>query len=139
MKTLGIDLAAQPERTCACTIDWAASRPLVRIVDWEKPKWALGDDRLVELITDPSFVSVGVDVPFGWPVAFTELIAGRRAFTSYDTDAAALRLRRTDHFCAETAGVTPLSVSADMIAAPAMRWRILRERLGTALGRIHEV
>ena len=140
METLGVDLAAQSDRTCACRIDWSRPRPLVKIIDWEKPRdWRIDDKKLAALVCAPAFAAVGVDVPFGWPIAFKELLAGSGTFTSYDDDADRLRLRETDHFCAKTTGVTPLSVSADMIAAPAMRWCVLRARMGASASRAHEV
>ncbi|MGE0786635.1 MAG: DUF429 domain-containing protein [Sandaracinaceae bacterium] len=131
MRTLGIDLAAQAKGTYACVLEWSAGRARV-----ERLEGALDDPSLLAVLTDESLNTIGVDVPFGWPAGFVELMAGRGAFRSWSRDAARLRLRATDHACKLISGKAPLSVSSDRIAAPAMRWRILRASVRCA---VHEV
>ena len=115
MLTLGIDLAASPKRTAVCEILWADGK--ASVVSWAPQA---RDDKLLALIGRAD--KAGIDVPLGWPVGFVA------ALTSYGpggpwvpTDTENLRLRATDRFVRERTGITPLTVSADKIAAPAMR------------------
>ncbi|AKF10023.1 DUF429 domain-containing protein [Sandaracinus amylolyticus] len=134
MLTLGIDLGAQANETYGCAIDWSGGACRVAALH---PK--LDDERLVKLVTDDAFAAIGVDVPFGWPVAFVELLTARGSAQSWSVDAARLRLRDTDRHCKRLTGKDPLSVSSDRIAAPAMRWRLLATRVASASARLHEV
>src|SRR5438477_9672187 len=60
MKTLGIDLAAEPKRTAACEIDWRAGSVRVDV--------GCDDSQLLAKIDDSDHV--GIDAPFGWPRDF---------------------------------------------------------------------
>jgi predicted nuclease with RNAse H fold len=123
MRTVGIDLAADPRRTAACTIDW--SGPSITIGG---PPVA--DDRIVELVTEAD--RTGVDVPFGWPDSFVEVVGAhqRGAPWPHDHDGTAeLRLRLTDRWVQQHHRLVPLSVSADRIGVAAMRWARLESTL----------
>ena len=72
-----------------------------------------------------------MDVPVGWPAPFRALLAG-----ACDPDGGALgaggpawrremTLRETDHAVTARTGLRPLSVAADRIAHPALRWAAL--------------
>lgn len=139
MKTLGIDLAARARNTRACEVDWAPRRPRARVLRTPAGRVEIDDEPLVALVVDPAYAQVGVDVPFGWPRAFEDLLAGRREGGSYERDNEDYRLRRTDRHCIELARGVPLSVSSNLIAAPAMRWRMLRPQWKEASERLHEV
>ena len=67
--TVGIDVAAQPERTAGCWIRWDNGAGTVEQV--EQP---LADDRLRSILADDSVNKVGIDVPLGWPTAFVAAI-----------------------------------------------------------------
>jgi hypothetical protein len=134
MRTLGLDLAAQKEATFACVLEWDADR--VRVAHLAG---ALDDSEVHSLLDDATLAMSGVDVPFGWPDAFLDLMTHAGAFSSWHADAKRLRLRATDQWCQRVSGVCPLSVSSERLAAPAMRWRILRARCDVSTRPIREV
>ncbi len=128
MRTVGIDLASQDDRTAACVIDWQADAGLVtrlvptRVSDTDIVDLALAADK------------VGVDVPFGWPIAFAEAVA-RHSIDAYwpveylHADNKAMCYRATDLRVKDLVNLNPLSVSSDRIALPAMRTAALMSRL----------
>lgn len=125
-RTLGIDLAAQAKKTAIATIRWGDGRP-------EVEQCALGsvdgrpltDDVLVALSTEGIDVpiKVGIDAPFGWPVAFVRAMTDPTVFAaSYgETRRPHLERRATDHWVHARSDKQPLSVATDRIAYPAMR------------------
>ncbi len=132
MITLGIVLAARAKRTALCRVDWSGSRPRVDRVELEGT-----DERIVQAMSEPDLARVGVDVPFGWPEAFVQLLRGELA-SDWATASEELRLRATDRYVRQQLGMIPLSVSASMLAAPAMRFRLLKPRVPSSV-RVHEV
>ena len=129
MKTLGIDLAAQAKGTFVCELAWEGGR--VAIAELSENRAHDADDDLREWMARPGLAIVGVDVPFGWPDEFVALMAGGSEVRSWqERGSERLRLRATDLFCREAPlSMTPMSVTMDRIAAPAMRWRLLTRRL----------
>lgn len=129
MRTLGIDLAADPAKTAACVLDWRDGR--AEVVELEV---GCGDQRLVQLAEAASYI--GLDSPLGWPDAFVAAIsdhAGERPWPGLDApDAKAFRrrlsLRATDEAVAAT-GLLPLSVSTDKLGVTAMRCALIVEFL----------
>ena len=71
MRTLGIDLAAQPANTSACAIEWGTGRPIV-----SELRSGLDDDHLIDAIEDAD--KVAIDAPFGWPDEFVDAVAAHR-------------------------------------------------------------
>lgn len=135
MITLGVDFAAQPERTAACRVAWRA-----RSAQVEALELGVDDARLRELAADVD--RVGLDVPFGWPDGFVEAITMHKTFQGWPLeDVRSLRFRRTDLFVQQATGRWPLSVSTDRIGITAMRAaRLLAdERDRTGGGRFIEV
>jgi len=70
----------------------------------------------------------GLDCPFGWPEPFVEMLLAHRDGRLRSPDGISglawrrtLSRRATDLACEQVTGVRPLSVSADRIAAVAMR------------------
>jgi predicted nuclease with RNAse H fold len=116
MITAGVDLAAQPERTAACRIEWADGRAAVidlaaRDVD---------DERIAALLTASE--RTGVDVPLGWPDAFIAAVSAHHAARPWAGRATTgLRMRATDEWVHRRTGRWPLSVSTDRIGVPALR------------------
>lgn len=134
MRTIGIDLAADPRNTGLAAIEWAGSAAVVDAV-------VVGQDDDHLLAACRSADRVGVDCPLGWPVPFTGFVgdhAARRAPAVDWTDPRwrrQLALRDTDLTCIEVTrrrtgrGVRPLSVSADLLGHVSMRWAVLENRL----------
>lgn len=119
--TVGIDLAAGAERTAAAVVEWSETGATVRELEV-----GVSDDRVLELMRGPA-EKVGIDCPFGWPVAFVDFVS-RHACGSApvlkDMEKGWRRpyvLRRTDVFVHEQTRITPLSVSADKIGHVALR------------------
>lgn len=122
MRTVGIDLAAEPAGTVVATLVWrddgAAAVSHVRL--------RADDEAVFEAVSEAQ--SAAMDAPFGWPDPFVEFVTEHQSGdVSVPVGEAGLAWRRrlsrreTDLACEEATGVRPLSVSADRIAAVAMR------------------
>lgn len=138
MKTLGIDLASQPENTAACLLSWQD-----KLVTVETLAMGCTDARLDELMQSAD--AIGVDAPFGWPVDFSRAVADWTHTEWNEELRDNLTLRETDKWVARRFGKTPLRVAADRIAMPAMRTMALlrrhgvTDRSGPCEGRFFEV
>ena len=68
MLTAGVDLSSQPAHTAICAIEWRQGHAVVTCLTSD-----VTDHKIVELmaLTD----KVGLDVPFGWPMAFAEALS----------------------------------------------------------------
>ena len=129
VRTLGIDLAAQPANTSVCAIDWGPSAPIVSDL-----RSGLDDEALLEAISDAD--KVGIDAPFGWPDEFVDAVVAHRDGTGWpgrgeDQDLYRFHLsfRTTDRRLIEQGSRRPLSVSTDLIGVVAMRCVNLLDRL----------
>jgi predicted nuclease with RNAse H fold len=129
VRTLGIDLAAQPTNTSACTIEWGPGRPIVSDL-----RSGLDDETLLDGISGAD--EVAIDAPFGWPDEFVDAVAAHRNRTAWpgggeDQDLYRFRLsfRATDRRLIEQGARRPLSVSTDLIGVVAMRCAYLLDRL----------
>lgn len=118
---LGIDLAANPKQT-----GMAVLREFDGALKLESTAVGVSDIQIVEAVHAAD--GTGVDVPIGWPSRFVELLqdhAAQRLPPPEATDAnwrRGLALRATDMAVHRRTGLTPLSVSANLIAYPAFRW-----------------
>lgn len=128
MRTLGIDLAAQAKGTLLCQLLWEADG--VSIEALRRNEEHHSDEDLRTAMANPDVDAIGVDVPFGWPDAFVALMKGEPSVASWqEKGSRRLRLRETDIFWADSSlKLTPMSVTMDRIAAPAMRWRLLTSK-----------
>lgn len=128
----GLDLAAEPKKTGLAVI--AVENARVRV---ETVITGATDSDITEAATDVA--KMGVDVPIGWPQPFVELIAAHssRQTAKIPVSDKAWRsqfvYRATDVWAQRTFGLRPLSVSADLIAHPALRWVSIEAQL-RALG-----
>jgi predicted nuclease with RNAse H fold len=129
VRTLGIDLAAQPVNTSACTIEWGAGRPIV-----SELRSRLDDETLLEAISGAD--KVAIDAPFGWPDEFVDAVTAHRNRAGWpgsgeDQDLYRFQLsfRATDRHLIEQGARRPLSVSTDLIGVVAMRCAFLLDRL----------
>ncbi|GBF17223.1 hypothetical protein Br6_04629 [Rhodococcus sp. Br-6] len=129
MRTVGIDLAAEPAKTAVATIDWGER--FARVVGL---RLGATDDDLVQAVLGAD--RCGIDAPFGWPDAFVDFLIAHhnrepRRELELSNRAGRLPLvrRRTDRVVHEVTGIVPLSVSADLIAHVALRCAGLLARL----------
>jgi predicted nuclease with RNAse H fold len=129
VRTLGIDLAAQPANTSACAIEWGAGRVVVSDL-----RSGLADEELLDAISGAD--KVGIDSPFGWPDEFVDAMVAHRDQAGWpgsaeDQDVYRFRLsfRATDRKLIEQGLRRPLSVSTDLIGVVAMRCAYLLDRL----------
>jgi predicted nuclease with RNAse H fold len=126
VRTVGVDLAAEPKRTAVATVDWSAGRAALA-------SGVVGqtDDDVIAAMTGAQ--RVGLDCPIGWPEPFVEfLLAHRQGERLTATDLAGRRrlaFRETDRVVTALTGLRPLSVSADRIGHAAMRAAGLLARL----------
>jgi predicted nuclease with RNAse H fold len=129
VRTLGIDLAAQPERTAVCAVTWEDDTALVEVVPGRHD-----DDELLTLLTG-AWDKIGIDCPLGWPEPFIDALAAHRKLKSWpgrgvdpDTYRKLVKYRLTDLVIAEREGRSPLSVSSDLIGVVALRCALLLDR-----------
>jgi predicted nuclease with RNAse H fold len=130
--TLGIDLAAQPKNTGAVLLEWsdAGSTVVEAGVGYD-------DDRLLDLASRAfdGGGRVGLDCPLGWPASFVRFVTGHAAGESSvddSQDTRQLRLRHTDLAVHARLGLTPLSVSTNMLGITAFRAARLQSMLKKA-------
>lgn len=129
MRTAGIDLSTQPDRTAVCTVDWGTRSALVTLLSDRS------DHGLVQVCRGVD--KVGIDCPLGWPEPFVAALAAHRdghpwPGSGQDPDRfrANLALRETDRQVRRLTGRSPLSVAADRIGLTAMRCALLLDSLG---------
>lgn len=129
MRTLGIDLAAQPVNTSTCLIDWSPEIPAVSDL-----RSGLTDEELLDAIVFAD--KVAIDAPFGWPDEFVDAVTAHRNRAGWpgsgeDQDLYRFHLsfRATDRRLIEGGARRPLSVSTDLIGVVAMRCAYLLDRL----------
>lgn len=116
MITAGIDLAAHPERTAACTVRWRHGRALVL----ELVPDGVDDGQISRVIDGAG--RTGIDVPLGWPDGFIAAVSAHHAASGWaGGELAQLRMRATDEWVHRRTGRWPLSVSTDRIGVPALR------------------
>jgi len=129
MRTLGIDLSANPKKTGACHVDWRS----LGVTFLRRP---VADEDLVEAAASSDMTAI--DVPLGWPVEFVDALVAHRDGTGWPSvsveppaDRVPLRYRVTD-LAVIAAGARPLSVSTDRIGVAAMRGARLQHLLDAA-------
>ncbi len=128
--TVGIDLAAEPPGTAVAAIRWGAGRAVV-----DEVVTRADDETVLRWMRHPGG-AIGIDCPFGWPVAFVQLVAdhGDRTLRSPTNRPDGWRreyvLRETDRHVQATTGLRPLSVAADYIGHVAIRLAALISELG---------
>jgi predicted nuclease with RNAse H fold len=121
MRTLGVDLAAEPVTTAVAVIEWRPGTARVSAV-----RMPADDSTVLDLMDGAD--KVGIDCPLGWPDAFVQFV------TAHHHDALALpddltsvewrrslSSRHTDEHVRATLSMRPLSVSSDRIGVTAMR------------------
>ena len=142
MRTLGVDLASDPERTGICTLEWGSGRARV-----SELRVGADDDAVLE--AHGRAAATGIDCPFAWPAGFlaflcaTSRLAPGPAPEWSDAYRDSLRYRATDVRVHERTKRWPLSVSSAPLAVVAMRCQGLLVRMGVSDrsgdGRVFEV
>ncbi|MFD1811829.1 DUF429 domain-containing protein [Rhodococcus gannanensis] len=131
MRTVGVDLAAEPVRTAIAVVEWESGA--ARLVD---VRLGVTDADIVGAVTPGD--RVGIDAPFGWPDAFVDFVTGHHRGDPVQADLETragrqpLVRRRTDLFVHRETGLVPLSVSADLLAHVALRCAGLLGKLAAA-------
>jgi predicted nuclease with RNAse H fold len=120
---LGIDLSSGVARTAACVV--SSTRRGCKLHDVQI---GCTDTQLAALIHAVDVI--GIDAPFGWPLAFQRSVASWEHIEWTPQIRDSLRFRLTDRVVTERLGLWPLSVSSDRIALPSMRAMALLAREG---------
>lgn len=129
MRTLGVDLSADPANTGACQIDWSTATVSL-----------LGPPATDEVLVAAAVTSdmTAIDVPLGWPDDFVDAVVAHHhakawppASVTPPLDRLPLRYRLTDRVVMAGGG-RPLSVSSDLIGVAAMRGARLQHLLVAA-------
>lgn len=128
MRTVGIDLAAESERTAVAWLDWSRGRAVLADL-----RSGAGDEVVLAAITGAD--KAGLDCPLGWPEPFVQFVTDHQHGTLAVPPATGLDWRRTlttrltDRTARAETGIVPLSVSADRIGHVAIRCAGLLARL----------
>lgn len=136
--TWGLDMSTSPRKTAAVAIQWTAGEG-ARIVDVRHP---LKGTNIAGLISDHRDASWAVDVPFGWPDLFVQLMGDRHErplsaeelplddeWETWRTKDVAQR--RTDAFLTnhDKIKTRPLPASFQLLGATAAMWALIESRL----------
>ncbi len=122
MHTVGVDLSAEARGTAVAVIDWTEAQAMLETVQ-------VGTDDATVLAALGTADRAAIDCPLGWPEPFIDFLVAHRSGRA-PTPAGrtglewrgTLARRATDlHVAQAVAGVVPLAVGADRIAAVAMR------------------
>lgn len=135
--TWGLDMSTNPRKTAAVQLSWPDDG--AQITDVRHP---LGAGEIVSLISGHREETWAVDVPFGWPDQFVDLMADRHerplrpdalpADDEWETwRTQRVAQRRTDRFLThdERIKVRPLPASFQLLGATAAMWTLIESRL----------
>jgi hypothetical protein len=134
--TLGIDLAAAPERTSACAVTWDGDAAVAEVMPGPHD-----DERLIGLMSR-HWDKIGIDAPLGWPEPFVDAMTAhrkRKPWPGRGVDPVEhrkqLKYRLTDRVIIDRGERAPLSVSTDLIGVVALRAAVLLDRYARAAKR----
>lgn len=129
-------MASQPKNTALCAIVWR-----VYGAEVDPPTAPCTDSQIDDAIASADIV--GIDAPFGWPMAFAAAVTTWADSVWNNAVRDKMCFRVTDEHVRASAKKVPLSVSSDKIALPAMRTMALLHRHRVADksgdGRFYEV
>jgi hypothetical protein len=128
VRTLGIDLAAEPKGTAATVIEWSVRGAKVVTVEV-----GVTDRRIVDLAAGAD--KVGIDCALGWPTDFVSFLNNQSSLGPVVDVVGGLDWRRklayreTDRYVRSITGRWPLSVATDRLGMTALRCSGLLARL----------
>jgi hypothetical protein len=118
MRTVGVDLSAEPKKTAVAVVEWSPGEALVSSVDL-----AQTDEDIAAACEHAH--KVGIDCPLGWPEPFIDFVTAHRdgkPLKAHDLAGRQdLAYRMTDLVLIDDKSGRPLSVSTDRIGRAAMR------------------
>ncbi len=118
VQVTGIDWASAADDRASVTLTEASGAITIASVSC-----SVTNEYALDYCRDTMTQVVAVDVPFGWPAAFQEFVAGwHPGGTTAPPDGRHFRLRQTDQVVHQELGKCPLSVSTDRIAMAARSW-----------------
>jgi predicted nuclease with RNAse H fold len=125
-RVVGIDWATKKKDRALVALDVKDDGRAV--VEAVRP--SLSDEEAVAACTAAENTVVAVDIPFGWPIRFSEFVSRWRPGTESlePPPSDDFRFRRTDRIVRAEVPKQPLSVSADRIAMGARSWTALLTR-----------
>jgi len=125
-------MASQPANTGLVVLESSASSNALTVVDVQD---RASDTDILAAITSAGEHILAIDAPLGWPIRFREQMQDWTIAMWDDATRNDLIYRATDRYVSTVLKLgNPLSVSANLIAIPAMRTRALLTHLGvTAL------
>jgi len=132
VRVVGVDLAAEPDRTAVAVLRWDDGKVVVEDL-------LVGADDEAVLAALAAADKAGIDAPFGWPDAFAAFLAAYQAGSVPVPEGLTgqqwrrqLAWRQADETVRVATGIIPLSVAADRIGHAAMRCAGLLAKLGNA-------
>lgn len=146
-RTWGLDVSTDKAKTAAVALDWSTPGE-ARVIEVHRPLRAVD---IAPLISKHRNSRWAVDVPFGWPDLFVELLAGRHEsplpatampdaadWEKWRTRQVAQRL--TDRFLTDDSRIKtrPLPASFQLLGATAAMWVLVEAQLvslGVAIDR----
>ena len=131
MLTVGVDLAAGAKGTAVALVEWDAGHATVTSV-----RRGADDEVILEAMGRAD--KVGIDCPLGWPDDFVAFISSHHQHGAVPVPPGypgggwkrRLTMRLTDQIIHAETGLTPLSVSADLIGHVALRCACLLAEAG---------
>jgi len=124
---IGIDWATQVGKRAAVAFTYQPNSSITGVCKSHYPE---NDNQ--EIWQDPVCSLIAVDVPFGWPREFVDLMSKQRGVpinsVSIDRETDGLWFRQTDGIALKETGKTPCSVSSDRIARTAHSWGLTRTK-----------
>ena len=123
-RVVGIDWATQPENRALVALDVADDFKTCRVVEVAT---RVEGSAVHESCTNRENAVVAIDIPFGWPSAFSAFVScwTPRAGTPQPPPTDEFRFRLTDRLVRDEARKVPLPVSADRIAMGVRAWTAL--------------
>lgn len=131
MLAVGVDLSAEDTKTWMASLELLSESAILVSLEAQ-----VSNEQIVEAAGGAD--KIGIDCPFGWPVAFVEFVNEHMSGSVSARPGRPIDWRRhlayreTDRFVIKETGVRPLSVAADRIGHAAMRCAALLAELGRA-------